>query len=71
MALQNVYDSRLGGVMISDLAIGPKVRWFKPGQGDGFLRTVEVRDTPFFGEEVKRSVPCRKIFRHIKNYFEV
>jgi hypothetical protein len=55
MALQNVYDSRLGGVMVSDLAIGPKVRWFKPGQGDGFLRTIEVRDTPFFGEEVKRS----------------
>jgi hypothetical protein len=28
--------SRLGGVMASELAIGPKVRAYKPGRGDGF-----------------------------------
>jgi hypothetical protein len=29
--------SRLGGVVVSVLATGPKVRGFEPGRGDGFL----------------------------------
>jgi hypothetical protein len=28
--------SHLSGVMVCMLAIGPKVRGFKPGRGDGF-----------------------------------
>jgi hypothetical protein len=31
----------LGGVMVSVLAIGPKVRGFKLGQGYGFLRAIK------------------------------
>jgi hypothetical protein len=30
--------SRLGGVVVSVLATGPKDCGFEPGQGDGFLR---------------------------------
>jgi hypothetical protein len=30
--------SRLGGVVVSVLATGPKDRGFKSGRGDGFLR---------------------------------
>jgi hypothetical protein len=33
----------LCGVMVSVLAIGPKVRGFKPGRGDGFLRAIKIR----------------------------
>jgi hypothetical protein len=47
---------RLSGVMVSVLAIRPKVRGFKPGRGDGLLRTIKIRTTPSFGREVKPSV---------------
>jgi hypothetical protein len=40
--------SRLGGVMVSVLAIGPRVHVLKPGRGDEFLREMKVRSTPFF-----------------------
>jgi hypothetical protein len=70
------FTCRLGGVMVSVLAVGPKVRDFKPGRGDGFLWAIEIIRTPFFGEEVKRSAPC-KILQHVniirkyeQRYFE-
>jgi hypothetical protein len=39
--LDNIIDfeSRLGGVMVSVLATGPKVCGFEPGQGDGFFKS--------------------------------
>jgi hypothetical protein len=37
---------RLGGVVVSVLATGPKGCGFKPGQGDGFLRVIKIRSTP-------------------------
>jgi hypothetical protein len=37
---------RLGGVVVSVLATGPKGCEFEPGQGDGFLRAVKIRSTP-------------------------
>jgi hypothetical protein len=33
-------SSHLGGTMVSVLAIGPKIRGFKPGRGDAFLRAI-------------------------------
>jgi hypothetical protein len=42
----------LGGLVVSVLATGPKVRGF-----DGFLRVIKIR-SPYFGGEVKPSVPC-------------
>jgi hypothetical protein len=32
--------------MVSVLVIGPKVHGFKSGQGDGFLRAIQIRSTP-------------------------
>jgi hypothetical protein len=60
-----VHPSRLGDVMVSVLAIGPKVRGFKPGRGDGFLTAIKVRSTPSFGG-VKASDACRKLLRDVK-----
>jgi hypothetical protein len=48
-------------LMVNVLAIGPKVRWFKPDRGDGFLRAMKIRSTPYFGGEMKPESPCRKI----------
>jgi hypothetical protein len=62
----SVWFSRLGGVMVSMLATGPKVRGLKPDRGDGYLRAIKIRSTPCFGGEVKPSAPCRKILRHVK-----
>jgi hypothetical protein len=58
---------RLGGVVVSVLAIGPNVRAFKHGRGDGFLRAMKIRSTPFLGGEVKPEASCRKILLYVKN----
>jgi hypothetical protein len=54
-------QSRLGGVVVSVLATGPK--------GRGFLlaRAIKIRSTPSFGWEVKPEAPCRKILQHVKD----
>jgi hypothetical protein len=57
--------------MVSVLATGPKVRGFKPGRGDLFLRAMKIRSTPSFGGEVKPSAPFHKILRHVKNHLQV
>jgi hypothetical protein len=53
--------SRLGGLVVSVLATGPKGRGF-----DGILRVIKIRSTPSFGWEIKSQVTCRKILRHVK-----
>jgi hypothetical protein len=53
--------SHLGGVVVSVLATGHKGRGLKPGRGDGFLRTINIRSTLSFRWKVKPEVPCRKI----------
>jgi hypothetical protein len=58
---------RLGAVVISVLATGAKVRGFKSGGGDGFIRAIKIRSTRSFGCEVKPKAPCRKILRHVKD----
>jgi hypothetical protein len=58
--------SRIGDVMVSALAIGLRVRGFKSGRGDGFLRAIKFRSAPSFGGEVKPPAPWRKILEHVK-----
>jgi hypothetical protein len=58
---------RLGGVLVSVLATGPKSRGFKPDRGDGFLRAMKIRSTTSFGWEVKPEVPRCKILRYVKD----
>jgi hypothetical protein len=47
---------RLGDV-VSVLATGPKGCGFEPGQGDGLLRVIKIRSTPFsrMGSKAGRS----------------
>jgi hypothetical protein len=48
----------LGGLVVSVLANGPKVRGFDPPtEVDGFLRMIKIQSTTSFGGEVKPSVP--------------
>jgi hypothetical protein len=50
----NTDSGRLGGVVVSEIATGrPKSRGFEPGQGDGFLRAIKIRNTYFFRCEIK------------------
>jgi hypothetical protein len=58
--------SHLGGVMVSMLAIGPKVCMFRLDQGSGFLRAIKIHTMPSFGGEVKPEVPCHKILWYVK-----
>jgi hypothetical protein len=55
----------LGGPVISALAVGSKVRGFKPGRG-----RLIFNGTAYFGGEVKTLVPSRKILRHVKKPYE-
>jgi hypothetical protein len=57
----------LGGVMVSVLPTGLKVRRFKPGQGDGFLMAIKIHSIPSFRGEVKLKALCHKILLHVKN----
>jgi hypothetical protein len=65
LSVQYIYDfciyhdipRRLGGVVVSVLATGPKGCGFEIGQGDGFLRAIKIRSTPSFGWEVKPKGP--------------
>jgi hypothetical protein len=59
-------SSRLGGVVVSVLATRPG-SGSKPSQGDGFLRAIKVRSTTYFGWEIKPEIPCRKIWRNVKD----
>jgi hypothetical protein len=61
----------LGGLVLIELNIGPKVRGFKLGRGDEFLRAIPIRSTHSFGWEVKPLDACRKILRNVKNFYEV
>jgi hypothetical protein len=47
--------------MVSVLAIGPKVRQFKPNRGDGFLKAIKIHSIPSFGGEVKPEALCHTI----------
>jgi hypothetical protein len=53
--------------VVSVLATGPKGCRFKPSQGDGLLRAINIRSTPSFGWEVKPEAPCVKILWHVKD----
>jgi hypothetical protein len=48
------------------LVIAPNVRGFKPGQSDGFLRTVKIRSTSFRAE-VRKSAHIVKFYGMLKN----
>jgi hypothetical protein len=61
----------LGGLVVTVLAVGPKVRIFKPSRGCLILREIKIRSTLYFGWEIKPSAPCRKILRHVKQPFKV
>jgi len=49
--------SRLGGVVVSVLATGPKGCGFETGQDDGFLRAIKILSTPssLMGSQAVRS----------------
>jgi hypothetical protein len=63
--------NRLVGVMVSVLVIRPKIRCFKPGLGDGFLRAIKIRSTSSFGGEVKPEAHCLKILRQVKYHLQL
>ena len=45
---------------VSVLAFGTQVRRFKLGRSRRIFRAKKILNAPFFGGEVKPSVPCRK-----------
>jgi hypothetical protein len=53
--------------VVSMLAVGHKVRGFKPSWGRKILRAIKIRSTTSFGGEVKQSAPCRKILLRVKD----
>jgi hypothetical protein len=56
--------SRLGGVMVSVLATGPKVRGLTPGQE--IVKGYKNPQHAFLQRGSKAQGPCRKILRHVK-----
>jgi hypothetical protein len=57
----------LCGVVVSALAVGPKVRGFTPGRIRWIFNNVKIRSTNSFWGEIKPSFPCRNTLRHVKD----
>jgi hypothetical protein len=57
----------LGGLVVTVFAIGPNVRWFKPGQGPWILMVIKIPITTSFGVEVKPLAPRSNFLRHVKD----
>jgi hypothetical protein len=53
--------------VVSFLAIGPKIRGFKPGRLRLVFKYGKNHSTTSLGSEIKQSVPCCKILRHVEN----
>jgi hypothetical protein len=67
-----VFGCRLGGVTVSVLTIGLKIRGLKPVEDNGFLRAIKLRSTPSFGGEVKlkATAQCHKSSWNVKEPFK-
>jgi hypothetical protein len=48
------------------LLLDPSFADLDPAENDTFLRKIKIRDTTFFGGEVKPPVLCCKILRNVK-----
>jgi hypothetical protein len=46
--------------------VDPRFAGSNPAEDNGFLRVIKIRSTTSFVGELKLSVPCRKILRHVK-----
>jgi hypothetical protein len=60
--------------MVRILAIRPKVRGFKPGQGDGFFKALKISCTPNLGGKAdgpmsQNFTPCKRSLRVRNKYF--
>jgi hypothetical protein len=60
------YTVVLGILVVSVLAIRPKVRGFIPSRGRWIFSGEKIHSTPSFGRREKPLVPSRKILRHVK-----
>ena len=49
-----------GGLGVACWPLVPKFAGSNPAEAVGFLRAKKILSTPFFGGEVKPSVPCRR-----------
>jgi hypothetical protein len=54
-----IHEDGFGGLVVSMLASGTRVRGFKPGRSRWiFSVNKKIPSMPSFGGEVKKSVPC-------------
>jgi hypothetical protein len=51
--------------------LDPRFTDSNPAEGDGFLMAIQVRNMTSFRGEVKPSVPCDNILRHVKDSYSM
>jgi hypothetical protein len=64
--MKHQYNVDLGGLVVSCLPLDPRFAGSIQAEDHGFLRAIKIRRTTSFVGEVKLSVICRKILRHVK-----
>jgi hypothetical protein len=52
------------------MPLDPRFARSNPAEDDGFLKATKIRSRTSFGGDVKPSVPCPKILRHVKELYE-
>jgi hypothetical protein len=53
------------------LPLDPRFACSNPAEGDGFSRSIKIRNTTSFGGEIMPTVPCCKILRHVKDPYNM
>jgi hypothetical protein len=69
--LLNLGTNCFCGVLVIMLAIGPKVRGLKPGQGRWIFKGDKNPLYDLLRREVQPSVSCRNILRHVKDPYSM
>jgi hypothetical protein len=61
----------LGLLVVTVLATKPRFAGSYLAEDDGFFKGDKIRSTTYFGGDVKPSVLCRKILRHVKDPYSM
>jgi hypothetical protein len=69
-SITNYSQVALGGQVVACLPLDPSFIGAKLPEDNGFLRMMIICNTASFRGEVKPSVPCHKILRHIKESYK-
>jgi hypothetical protein len=59
----------LGDLVVGTLPLDSRFAGSNTSEEDGLLRAINIHRTSCFGGEVKPSIPCHELLRHVKELY--